>query len=69
MNEGLWKMSVAAFNLLPLACLVGNKIFGAHGGISPELNSWNDIRKIKRPTDVPMKGLICDILWTDPNKV
>jgi len=26
------------------------------------------IRKISRPTDVPDTGLLCDILWSDPEK-
>ena len=26
------------------------------------------IRRIVRPTDVPDTGLLCDLLWSDPNK-
>lgn len=26
------------------------------------------IRRIKRPTDVPESGLLCDLLWSDPDK-
>jgi diadenosine tetraphosphatase ApaH/serine/threonine PP2A family protein phosphatase len=39
-----------------------------HGGISPELRSLEQIHKILRPTDVPDSGLICDLLWADPDE-
>jgi len=26
------------------------------------------IRKITRPTEIPDTGLLCDILWSDPDK-
>jgi serine/threonine-protein phosphatase PP1 catalytic subunit len=26
------------------------------------------IRRIERPTDVPDSGLLCDLLWADPDK-
>lgn len=40
-----------------------------HGGISPELLSLRQIRDIRRPTDIPDRGLLCDLLWSDPDKV
>jgi serine/threonine-protein phosphatase PP1 catalytic subunit len=37
-----------------------------HGGLSPDLYDLNQIRGLVRPSDVPDKGLICDLLWSDP---
>ena len=39
-----------------------------HGGLSPELSNMEQIRNIMRPIDVPESGLVCDLLWSDPDK-
>jgi len=39
-----------------------------HGGLSPDLKALEQIRRIVRPTDVPDTGLLCDLLWSDPDK-
>jgi serine/threonine-protein phosphatase PP1 catalytic subunit len=39
-----------------------------HGGLSPELSNIDQIKRIMRPTDVPDTGLLCDLLWSDPDK-
>ena len=39
-----------------------------HGGLSPELSSISMISDIQRPCDVPDKGLLCDLLWSDPDR-
>ena len=65
-NVKLWKLFIDLFNCFPVAACVDDKIFLVHGGISPYLTSIKDISRIQRPTDVPEKGLLCDILWSDP---
>ena len=66
-NIRLWKLFGIMFNCLPVACVVEDKIFWWHGGLSPELDHFQQIRKIVRPTDVPDNGLMCDLLWSDPD--
>ena len=63
----LWKTFTDCFNCLPVAALIDNRIFCMHGGLSPELSSMDQILKIQRPTDVPDSGLLCDLLWSDPD--
>ena len=67
-NVKLWKTFTDCFNCLPVAAIVDDKIFCCHGGLSPDLKSMEQIRKIKRPTDIPDSGLMCDLLWSDPKK-
>ncbi|CAM6095276.1 unnamed protein product [Calypogeia fissa] len=68
-NIRLWKIFTECFNCLPVAALIDEKILCMHGGLSPELKSLEQIKKIARPTDVPDSGLLCDLLWADPDKV
>jgi len=65
-NIKIWKNFVDLFNCLPIAACIDDKIFLVHGGLSPELKNIDDIKKIMRPTDVPEEGLLCDLLWSDP---
>jgi len=67
-NIRLWKTFTDCFNCLPVAALVDEKILCMHGGLSPELKSLEQIKRIPRPTDVPDTGLLCDLLWADPDK-
>lgn len=67
-NIKLWKIFTDCFNCLPIAAIVDEKIFCCHGGLSPDLQSMEQIRRIMRPTDVPDSGLLCDLLWSDPDK-
>lgn len=53
---------------MPVAAIIDEKIFCCHGGLSPDLQSMEQIRRIMRPTDVPDQGLLCDLLWSDPDK-
>ena len=39
-----------------------------HGGLSPNLKSLDQIRQITRPTEIPETGILCDLLWADPDK-
>ncbi|XP_057873367.2 serine/threonine-protein phosphatase PP1 isozyme 3 [Cryptomeria japonica] len=63
----LWKTFTDCFNCLPVAALIDEKVLCMHGGLSPDLNSLEQIRSLPRPTDVPDTGLLCDLLWSDPS--
>lgn len=63
----LWKTFSDVFNCLPVSALIDEKILCMHGGLSPELNSLQQIADLQRPCDVPDVGLMCDLLWSDPD--
>lgn len=55
-NIKLWKLFIDCFNCLPVAALIDDRILCMHGGLSPELESIEQIKKIEKPTDVPDTG-------------
>lgn len=67
-NIRLWRTFTDCFNCLPVAAIIDEKIFCMHGGLSPELTNMEQIHRIYRPIEVPDTGLLCDLLWSDPDK-
>jgi len=67
-NVRLWRTFTDCFNFLPICALIDERILCMHGGLSPDLISLDQIQKVLRPTDVPDSGLLCDLLWSDPDK-
>lgn len=65
-NIKLWKTFTDCFNCLPIAAIIDEKIFTMHGGLSPDLQSMEQIRRVMRPTDVPDTGallLVQLLIW------
>ena len=56
-NIKLWKTFTDCFNCLPIAAIIDEKIFTMHGGLSPDLQNMEQIRRVMRPTDVPDTGM------------
>lgn len=54
---------------MPVAAIVGEKIFCIHGGLSPDLYSLELIRHIGRLTEIPFPGLLCDSFGSAIKKV
>jgi serine/threonine-protein phosphatase PP1 catalytic subunit len=42
--------------------------FYCHDDLSPDLHSFEQLRCIATPTDVPDTGLFYELLWFDPDK-
>ena len=64
----IYKQFCTLFNFLPITALVGGKILCMHGGLSYDLKDINQLKCIKRPTEIPESGLLCDLVWSDPDE-
>ena len=66
-DADIWKEFTDVFDYLPLSALINNDILSCHGGISPNVETLDEIRLIDRKIEVPHTGVMCDILWSDPS--
>jgi diadenosine tetraphosphatase ApaH/serine/threonine PP2A family protein phosphatase len=39
------------------------------GGLSPSINTLDQIRVIDRKQEVPHDGAMCDLMWSDPEDI
>lgn len=67
----MWKSFCDVFNYLPVCATIDDRVICMHGGLSPEMMCENvdvlgQINAIERPADIPDKGYLCDLLWSDP---
>ncbi|TDL24459.1 Metallo-dependent phosphatase [Rickenella mellea] len=65
-SERIYDACMDSFCTLPLAAIMNKQFLCIHGGLSPELNTLDDLRRIDRFREPPTHGLMCDILWSDP---
>lgn len=66
-DESMYNFFVQSFYSLPLAAVISNSIYCAHGGISPNIDFIKEINTIDRFREPPFSGIYCDILWSDPH--
>jgi len=65
----VWSNIAMAFNYLPIAAVINDKIFCVSGGLSPDLTLLEDMDPLQRVSDIPPTGIICDIMWSDPDDI
>lgn len=66
-NANVWQHFTALFDYLPLTAVVEGNIFCLHGGLSPSIDTLDQIKQLDRIMEVPHEGPICDLLWSDPD--
>lgn len=66
-NANVWQYFTSLFDYLPLTAVVEGNIFCLHGGLSPSIDTLDQIKQLDRIMEVPHEGPICDLLWSDPD--
>ncbi|RKP31995.1 Metallo-dependent phosphatase [Metschnikowia bicuspidata] len=69
-NANVWRYCCEVFDYVSLGALVGGKggVFCVHGGLSPDVDTIDEIRTLERKQEVPHEGAMCDLLWSDPDE-
>lgn len=66
-NSKLFELFTEVFCFLPLSAVINKKVFVTHGGLfSQDGVKLEDIKKIDRNRQPPDEGLMCELLWSDP---
>lgn len=68
-SVNVWKYCTDIFDYISLSALIDNTIFCVHGGLSPTIQTLDQIRTIDRKQEVPHDGSMCDLLWSDPEEI
>ena len=58
-----WKQFTDTFDYLPLAACIENQILCVHAGLSPSLDTLDNIRMLNRVAETPHEGPVCDLIW------
>lgn len=67
-SASVWGLFTDLFDYLPLAAVIENQIFCPHGGLSPSIETLDQIRTLERVQEIPHEGPICDLMWSDPEE-
>jgi len=65
-DQEIYDLFMDSFDLMPLSCIINGKFLALHGGLSPELKTIEDLKRIDRFKEPPKQGIFCDLLWSDP---
>lgn len=63
----VWTAVTSMFDYLPIAAVVGGRLLAVHGGLSPSVNTLDQLRVLNRFGEIPHEGPIADIFWSDPD--
>ncbi|KAL0328302.1 UNVERIFIED_CONTAM: Serine/threonine-protein phosphatase 5 [Sesamum calycinum] len=67
LSDTFVELFAEVFCYLPLAHVINRKVFVVHGGLfSVDGVKLSDIKAIDRFCEPPEEGLMCELLWSDP---
>ncbi|GMM55949.1 putative serine/threonine-protein kinase [Maudiozyma humilis] len=64
----VWQYLTDVFDYLVLCCIIDNELFCVHGGLSPNVQTIDQIRIIDRFREIPHDGAMADLVWSDPEE-
>ncbi|KAE9549951.1 hypothetical protein FO519_006830 [Halicephalobus sp. NKZ332] len=67
-NPNVWRYFTDLFDYFPVVAVIDNYVVTMHGGLSPSLTTIDDMRKISRVREIPDRGDLCDLVWSDPHE-
>lgn len=65
-GSGVWRCFTDVFDYLVLCCVIDNELFCVHGGLSPNVQTLDQIKVIDRFREIPHDGAMADLVWSDP---
>mmetsp|Transcript_26857 Transcript_26857/g.42153 ORF Transcript_26857/g.42153 Transcript_26857/m.42153 type:complete len:304 (+) Transcript_26857:83-994(+) len=68
-SVNVWRYCTEIFDYLSLSALIDGRVLTVHGGLSPSINTLDQIRVLDRKQEVPHDGAMCDLLWSDPEEI
>uniref|UniRef100_A0AC35TGQ5 Protein-serine/threonine phosphatase n=1 Tax=Rhabditophanes sp. KR3021 TaxID=114890 RepID=A0AC35TGQ5_9BILA len=68
-NSKLADIFTDVFCCLPLAHVINKKIFVCHGGLPKDPCKLEQIASVKRFRQPPDDGIMCNLLWSDPQEI
>ena len=63
----VWREFTDLFDFLPVAAVVDDAVFCVHGGLSPSLQTLEQIALLDRFQEIPSEGGLADLVWADPD--
>ena len=67
-SSRVWSLITDLFDYLVLACIIDNELFCVHGGLSPNVQTIDQIKIIDRFREIPHDGAMADLVWSDPEE-
>ncbi|KAL6950141.1 putative serine/threonine protein phosphatase [Hanseniaspora vineae] len=67
-DSQVWKHFTDLFDYLVLSAVIDNELFCVHGGLSPNIQTIEQIKIIDRIREIPHDGAMADLVWSDPDE-
>lgn len=64
----VWRAFTDLFDYIPITAVVENELFCLHGGLSPSIDTLDNILRLDRVQEIPHEGAVSDLVWSDPDE-